>query len=491
MKKIIIAFAISLIFIPPPASAVDSCSDCCDTIKSNHMPQNTEYYWPGCPSIVSVQNKYTFGGCFCGSNAQNEAASAIVSGYPIASGYAGLECGCGNNSEAGWDLRRMSQTTFVGVCPEGGSFTGYINNYTLVVWCKTCTEDVKYCITKGWSCPSGAAVALQIEICDEEGYPTGATNICGNSDIAEKIDSGEIPGNVFTNPNCNCDLTEQQVSDMCDQIDPTMSDCDDCSTRDTDGDGVNDCDDWCPDTMSGATVSAHGCPENDQDGDGVLDGVDQCPDTPPNVQVDTWGCPIEINSELDTDGDGIPNIEDSCPNDGGIVNADGCPVINPPPPENPDGGDQDNDNPLLEAIISWLQKLIGNSDKTNQKLDKIEGELEGINEKLDASGVETSLPDDDDDFDGELPEDYEAIDLDDDFMSSFFNRLVQNNAFIQQISGSTLSASGACSLSTTVSIFGRSVSLNFSICEYDLTVFRAMILMLAGLTGFFIVFRKG
>jgi OOP family OmpA-OmpF porin len=34
----------------------------------------------------------------------------------------------------------------------------------------------------------------------------------------------------------------------------------DCSTRDTDHDGVNDCDDKCPGTMAGAKVDDQGCP---------------------------------------------------------------------------------------------------------------------------------------------------------------------------------------------------------------------------------------
>ena len=35
---------------------------------------------------------------------------------------------------------------------------------------------------------------------------------------------------------------------------------DDCASRDTDGDGVNDCDDKCPGTMSGTKVDDQGCP---------------------------------------------------------------------------------------------------------------------------------------------------------------------------------------------------------------------------------------
>lgn len=58
---------------------------------------------------------------------------------------------------------------------------------------------------------------------------------------------------------------------------------------DTDGDGVADRLDLCPDTPKGAKVDDYGCPW-DSDGDGVPDGLDQCPDTPANSQVDTEGC---------------------------------------------------------------------------------------------------------------------------------------------------------------------------------------------------------
>ena len=30
----------------------------------------------------------------------------------------------------------------------------------------------------------------------------------------------------------------------------------------------------------------------DSDGDGVLDAIDECPETPPNVVVDAKGCPV-------------------------------------------------------------------------------------------------------------------------------------------------------------------------------------------------------
>ncbi len=47
--------------------------------------------------------------------------------------------------------------------------------------------------------------------------------------------------------------------------------------------------------------------EFDSDGDGVVDSKDMCPNTPAGVKVDDAGCPI------DTDKDGVPDYLDECP----------------------------------------------------------------------------------------------------------------------------------------------------------------------------------
>jgi len=90
--------------------------------------------------------------------------------------------------------------------------------------------------------------------------------------------------------------------------------------RDTDGDGVPDRRDECPDTPHGATVDARGCP-GDDDGDGVLNGIDQCPNTMTGATVDTRGCPS------DSDGDGVFDGIDQCADTpaGATVDAKGCP----------------------------------------------------------------------------------------------------------------------------------------------------------------------
>jgi OmpA-OmpF porin, OOP family len=89
---------------------------------------------------------------------------------------------------------------------------------------------------------------------------------------------------------------------------------------DSDGDGVYDKDDQCPDTRPGAVVSESGC-EPDSDGDGVPDAQDRCADTPAGADVDARGCPI------DSDGDGIPDGLDDCPDTSANtrVDARGCP----------------------------------------------------------------------------------------------------------------------------------------------------------------------
>jgi OOP family OmpA-OmpF porin len=91
--------------------------------------------------------------------------------------------------------------------------------------------------------------------------------------------------------------------------------------KDSDGDGVLDGLDKCPGTPKGATVDATGCP-SDADGDGVFDGIDKCPDTPKGATVDATGCP------KDSDGDGVLDGLDQCPNTpaGATVDAKGCPM---------------------------------------------------------------------------------------------------------------------------------------------------------------------
>ncbi|MDZ4845876.1 MAG: thrombospondin type 3 repeat-containing protein [Chitinophagales bacterium] len=84
---------------------------------------------------------------------------------------------------------------------------------------------------------------------------------------------------------------------------------------DTDGDGVSDKKDKCPDTPKGVAVSKTGCPL-DADKDGVVDYLDKCPRTIGTVAMN--GCP-------DTDKDGVSDFDDKCINVPGIARFKGCP----------------------------------------------------------------------------------------------------------------------------------------------------------------------
>ena len=69
---------------------------------------------------------------------------------------------------------------------------------------------------------------------------------------------------------------------------------------DSDGDGVADNLDKCPNTPAGVKVDANGCPI-DSDHDGVPDYLDKCPNTPKGMKVDKNGCAISYNFNITFD----------------------------------------------------------------------------------------------------------------------------------------------------------------------------------------------
>ena len=81
---------------------------------------------------------------------------------------------------------------------------------------------------------------------------------------------------------------------------------------DTDGDGVYDKQDLCPEVPG--LEEFNGCP--DTDGDGIEDSKDACPELAGLAEYN--GCP-------DTDGDGVSDNNDTCPNEAGLKSLAGCP----------------------------------------------------------------------------------------------------------------------------------------------------------------------
>jgi hypothetical protein len=97
------------------------------------------------------------------------------------------------------------------------------------------------------------------------------------------------------------------------------------SQIDSDNDGVMNSMDNCPNTMPQQSVNAQGCSasQRDSDGDGINDSTDLCPNTLPNAIIDSDGC---STSQIDSDNDGVNDDIDICPNTfvGSQVDSNGC-----------------------------------------------------------------------------------------------------------------------------------------------------------------------
>lgn len=82
--------------------------------------------------------------------------------------------------------------------------------------------------------------------------------------------------------------------------------------KDTDGDGIYDRDDACPEVAG--LPQFKGCPDTDMDG--IQDSADACPNE---------AGPVELNGCPDQDGDGVADKDDACPTVAGLKALNGCP----------------------------------------------------------------------------------------------------------------------------------------------------------------------
>lgn len=98
---------------------------------------------------------------------------------------------------------------------------------------------------------------------------------------------------------------------------------------DTDGDGIPDLRDECPNEKG----TLRGCP--DSDGDGIADKDDKCPGVKGDPRYK--GCPVP-----DSDGDGINDDDDKCKTEAGTKENKGCPVVKEPIKHH-NNGDDDTD----------------------------------------------------------------------------------------------------------------------------------------------------
>jgi len=120
------------------------------------------------------------------------------------------------------------------------------------------------------------------------------------------------------------------------------------SVGDSDGDGILDNIDKCPDKKEDfdGYEDEDGCPDLDNDKDGIPDVVDKCPYTQEDYDgfEDNDGCP-----DIDNDNDGIFDLNDKCKNEAedfdGFQDDDGCPDYDNDGDKIPDSLDQCPNNP--------------------------------------------------------------------------------------------------------------------------------------------------
>jgi len=180
--------------------------------------------------------------------------------------------------------------------------------------------------------------------CDNDGFSNRGDNcpLVDNIDQVDDLDNGDGIGDACDeNPNAldgqpivKCSVFPVNVGaagtpafgadDLLCTTDVVCIDADDSGvcdmdeggnggTVDTDGDGVPDADDRCPNTPAGETVDQFGCTQEqavlDDDNDGVLNASDTCPGTAAGATVDANGCSaaqLASNDNTD-DGSGGPD----------------------------------------------------------------------------------------------------------------------------------------------------------------------------------------
>jgi outer membrane protein OmpA-like peptidoglycan-associated protein len=132
---------------------------------------------------------------------------------------------------------------------------------------------------------------------------------------------------------------------------------------DTDGDGLIDAEDACPNIPG---EDGKGCPWGDKDADNIKDNVDKCPDV---AGIEPDGCP-----DPDPDKDGILAPADQCPDVAGVA-PDGCPDTDPDKDGIPSDVDKCPDQP---ETVNGFEDADGCPDEVPEEVKKFTGVIEGI-----------------------------------------------------------------------------------------------------------------
>ena len=201
---------------------------------------------------------------------------------------------------------------------------------------------------------------------DQGGPPTWSGTFTLEPGFYERIYFYEFQGTLTFGPACEAGTdTDGDGVDDCDDgcpEDPFKSAPGDCGCGvedlDSDKDGVADCNDGCPTDPTKTSPGDCGCNASDADGDGVDDCVDNCPDDPNKTDPGACGCG---NEDTDTDGDGTANCVDNCPDDPNKTEPGfcGCGTVD----TNVNGDvDCDGDYDIDDAIAAMADFDLGQDD---------------------------------------------------------------------------------------------------------------------------------
>jgi outer membrane protein OmpA-like peptidoglycan-associated protein len=165
---------------------------------------------------------------------------------------------------------------------------------------------------------------------------------------------------------------------------------DGCPDLDNDGDGIADADDRCPNEAEDKDgfQDEDGCPDLDNDGDGIVDTRDQCPNEAEDKDgfQDEDGCP-----DLDNDGDGLADARDQCPNEAedmdGFQDEDGC-----PDPDNDGDGvlDAFDKCPNEMETVNGYEDDDGCPDVVPRQIQRFTGTIKGITFEKDKAIIRRS-----------------------------------------------------------------------------------------------------
>jgi hypothetical protein len=233
------------------------------------------------------------------------------------------------------------------------------------------------------SCPSGSSINsknqadLAVQVYAPNGTTVLATAAAGGLGVDEVLTDVVLStsGTFFVRVYETATQTETQSYRLTLRIDPGSG------CPDTDGDGVDDCNDGCPLDPNKIAPGVCGCgvPDTDSDGDGDADCIDNCPTLYNPAQADGDGdgignvcdnCITTFNpGQEDPDGDFIGTACDNCPDihntgqDDGDGDGAGDPCDNCPVDPNPTQADCDGDGAgdVCEIVAGTQWDLDNNS----------------------------------------------------------------------------------------------------------------------------------